>query len=158
MTPIGHYATSASAGIGVWKLTGSPVLGAITAFLTHIPADLLSNEFWQWGNTKKAEWSAKLFFAVIMLPWAAALVLITWDVGSLLAGLFGFLGILPDIIDFISKKLFDVEIFPCHYNSPWYIPKLFGKDEFFRMQRMGETWVVEAFFTIVAIFTIAKLK
>lgn len=143
MTPVGHFSTSMFFGTLSWTLSGSPIVGGIVALLTHIPADLVLNEFYKWGPDWESRLSNYIKMVVSMTPAIILLVLVSLEHNMTIPAIFGLMGIVPDVLDETFTKVFGFPLFPCHYGSPFYIPRLFGRDSFVRMSSLGETVLIE---------------
>lgn len=144
MLPPAHYAAGLAAGLATAKATGSPGLGLAAAALTHLPLDYLVDEYWDWQPGEQQD------MVLLTLPLGATLAILTawlglgggtWPIPWAGCGLgwwpllWGVGGLLPDIIDAAVKwmtakigwgverygqQLRGIELFPCHYYSPWY--------------------------------------
>jgi len=153
MTPIGHFATSMTAGTVAWKISGSPVAGAIAAFLTHNPADLLFNEFYDWGNTRTSQILKKLKLFLMLIPAMFLYYSAFTELGAYQQMWFGLIGIAMDVDDVI-KAIFGLPIFPCHPGSPFYIPAVWLNHWEPRMLNLYETALWESLLAVVAVITI----
>jgi hypothetical protein len=157
MTPIGHYAIGMTAGTVVWKLSGSPVAGGIVALLAHIPADLLFNEFYEWGADKSVAIFKKLKLVTSLLPAIFLLVVCALETGSFIPVVFGALGCLMDLDD-LYKAFFGYSIIPCHPGSPFYIPALWFNNWEPKMQTISMTALWESVLTLISVLTVLILK
>ena len=141
MTAVGHFATSAAAGLIVYQVTGSAVAAYAAGAASHPLWDQLFNEFWQWGADYVLPGNKFLYLvnklcisatgspltrehvrmALYLVPAVAicVLALLACDgKGSepWLVALLGTSGWLADGLDWLSMKLFDRHFL--HW-SPW---------------------------------------
>ncbi|GEM_PF-5642746 len=142
MLPPAHYAAGLAAGLATHKLTGSPVAGVVVAASTHLLLDYLVDEYWEWEDDDRLD------MAKLLSPLGAVAILLTlwlslkggsWPVPWTGLGLgwwplaWGAGVLLADIVDtplrWLTAKMgwrlknrseAGIELFPCHYYSPWY--------------------------------------
>lgn len=157
MTPIGHFATSMTTGTVAWKLTGSPVVGGIVAVLTHIPADLLFNEFYEWGSQRAGAWLKRIQLFIMMIPAILLYYACYAELGFHQQILFGILGCLMDVDDVIAK-IFGMPIFPCHPGSVYYLPALWFNNWTPKMLKLHETAIWESILALVSVFVFLIMR
>jgi len=143
MLPPAHYTAGLAAGLAVNKATGSPGLGVVAAVSTHLLLDWLFDEYWDWGPGDR--WvMAQVLTPIGLTALATTLWLslrggswpVVWTDGIGLGWwplIWGLSGLASDIIDaplrWLTAKMgwrrpfrseAGIELFPCHYYSPWY--------------------------------------
>lgn len=156
MTPIGHFATSMLTGTVAWKLTGSPVAGGITAILTHIPADLLFNEFYEWGSNRAGALAKRLHLFLMLIPAVLLFYSCITELNAYHQMWFGLLGVALDI-DEVIAAVFGLPVFPCHPGSVYYIPARFWNNWEPKMLSLPMTAIWENIMAIVAVILVILL-